>query len=64
MAMIIATIARLVLLNFVITRDAAARTCKNTALTQVGHGEETGLDLLTNTTGAHAAVTDFERSRG
>jgi hypothetical protein len=55
-AVIIAMIARLLALKFVITRTPAARTYQDTALTPVADGEETTLALLTNTTGAHAAV--------
>ena len=60
-AVIIATIARLLVLKFVITLDPAARTYKDTALTPVSDDEEMTLDLLTNTTGAHAAVTHFKK---
>jgi hypothetical protein len=60
-AVIVATIARLLLLKFVITRDAAARMYKDTALKPVSDDEETTLDLLTNTTGGHAAVTHFKK---
>ena len=60
-AVIIATIARLLVLKFVITRDPAARTYKDTALTHVGDDEEATLDLLTNTTGAQAAVTHLKK---
>lgn len=60
-AAIAATIARLLALKFVIARDPAARTYKGTALTPVSDDEETTLDLLTNTTGAHAAVTHLKK---
>jgi hypothetical protein len=60
-AVIVATIARLLLLKFVIPRDAAARLYEDTALTPVSDDEETTLDLLTNTTGAHAAVMHFKK---
>jgi len=60
-AVIIATIARLLVLKFLITRDPAARTYKDTALTPVSDNEETTLDLLTNTTGAHAAVAHLKK---
>jgi hypothetical protein len=60
-AVIVATIARLLVLKFVITRDPAARVYKDTALTPVSDDEETTLDLLTHTTGAHAAVTRFKK---
>jgi Radical SAM superfamily len=60
-AVIAATIVRLLVLKFVITRDPAARTYKDTALTPVSDEEETTLDLLTNTTGAHAAVTHLKK---
>jgi hypothetical protein len=55
-AVIIAMIARLLALKFVITRNPAARTYQDTALTPVVDGEEMTLALLTNTTGAQAAV--------
>ena len=60
-SIIIATIAHLYVLKFVITRDPAARTYKDTALTPVSDDEEMTLDLLTNTTGAHAAVTHLKK---
>jgi radical SAM superfamily enzyme len=60
-AVIIATIVRLVALKFAITRDPAARTYTDIALTPVGDDDETTLSLLTNTTGAHAAVTHFRK---
>ena len=49
------------MLRFVITRDPAARTYKDTALTPVSDDEETTFNLLTNTTGAHAAVTYLKK---
>jgi hypothetical protein len=55
----VAPIARLLLLKFVITRNAAARMYEDTALT-VTDDEETTLDLRTNTTGAHPAVTHLK----
>jgi hypothetical protein len=60
-AVIIAMIARLLVLKFVIMRDPAARMYKDTALRPVSDDEETTLDLLTNTTGAHAAITHFKK---
>ncbi len=54
-AVIIAMIARLLALKFVIERDPGARTYQDTALTPVGDDEAATLALLTNTTGAHAA---------
>jgi hypothetical protein len=60
-AVIIAMIARLLALKFVITRDPAARTYKDTALTPVGDDDEMTLNLLTNTTGATAAVTHLKK---
>ena len=60
-AVIVAMIARLLVLKFVITRDPTARTYKDTALTPVSDDEEMTLDLLTNTTGAHAAITHFNK---
>jgi len=44
-----------------IVRHPAARTYKDTALTPVSDDEETTLDLLTSTTGAHAAVTHLKK---
>jgi hypothetical protein len=55
-AVIGAMITRLFVLKFVIMRDPAARTHKDTALTPVGDDEEVRPNLLTNTTGAPAAV--------
>jgi hypothetical protein len=60
-AIIIAMIARLLVLKFVIMRDPAARTYKDTALTSVGDDEEMTLNLLTNTTGAPAAVLHLKK---
>jgi hypothetical protein len=60
-AVIITMIARLLVLKFVIMRDPGARTYKDTALTHVGDDEEMTLNLLTNTTGAHAAVTHLKK---
>ena len=60
-AVILATIARLLVLKLMITRDPAARTYKDTALTPVSDDEEMTLDLLTNTTGAHAAVSHLKK---
>jgi hypothetical protein len=60
-AVIIATIARLLVLKFVITRDPAARTFKDTALTPVADDEETTLNLLTNTAGGRAAVAHLKK---
>ncbi len=60
-AAIIATIARLLALKYVITRDPAAATYKDTALTAGNDDEEMALDLLTNTTGASAAVTHLKK---
>jgi hypothetical protein len=60
-AVIIAMIARLLVLKFVIMRDPAARTYKDTALTPVGDDEEMTLNLLTNTTGAPAAVMHLKK---
>jgi len=59
-AVIIGTIARLLLLKLAITRDPAARTYTDTALTPVSDGDMT-LDLLTNTTGAQAAVAHLKK---
>src|SRR6266478_5794786 len=60
-AIIIAMIAHLLVLKFVIMRDPAARTYKDTALTPVGDDEEMTLNLLTNTTGAPAAVMHLKK---
>jgi len=54
-------IARLLVLKFVIMRDPAARTYKDTALTPDGDDEEMTLNLLTNTTGAPAAVAHLKK---
>jgi hypothetical protein len=54
-AVIIATIARLLALKFVIERDPAAQTYQDTALTPVGDDEASTLALLRSTTGVHAA---------
>jgi Radical SAM superfamily len=54
-AVMIAMIARLLALKFVIMRDPAARTYQDTALTPVRDDEAATLALLTNTTGAHGA---------
>ena len=60
-AVIIATIVRLLALKFVITRDPAARTYTDIALTPVSDDEEMTLNLLTSTTGARAAVTHLQK---
>ena len=60
-AVIIATIARLIWFKFVITRDPAARTYIDKALTAVREDEDTTLDLLTKTTGAQAAVAHVRK---
>jgi hypothetical protein len=60
-AVIVAMIARLFVLKFVIMRDPAARTYKDTALTPVGEDEEMTLNLLTNTTGAPAPVMHLKK---
>jgi hypothetical protein len=62
-AVISATIARLLVLKFAIMRDPAARTYKDTALTPVTDDEEMTLSLLTNTTGARAAVAHLNEIR-
>jgi radical SAM family protein len=54
-AVIIAIIARLLALKFVVERNPAARTYQDAALTPVGDDEASTLALLTNTTGAHTA---------
>ena len=60
-AAIIAMIARLLALKYVIARDPAAATYKDIALTAGNDDEEMALDLLTNTTGASAAVTHLKK---
>jgi hypothetical protein len=60
-AVIVAMIARLFVLKFVIMRDPAARTYKDTALTPVGEDEEMTLNLPTNTTGAPAPVMHLKK---
>jgi hypothetical protein len=54
-AVIIAMIARLLALKFVVERNPAARTYQDIALTPVGGDEASTLALLTNTTGGHTA---------
>jgi hypothetical protein len=44
----------------VITRDPAARTYTDIALTPVNDDDVT-LNLLTSTTGAHAAIAHFKK---
>jgi radical SAM superfamily enzyme YgiQ (UPF0313 family) len=58
---IIGMIARLLFLKLVITRDRAARTYTDIALTPVDDDEDMTLDLLTNTTGASAAVAHLRK---
>jgi hypothetical protein len=58
---IIGMIARLLFLKFVITRDHAARTYTDIALTLNSDDEDMTLDLLTNTTGASAAVAHLRK---
>jgi hypothetical protein len=48
-------------LKFVITRDRAARTYTDIALTPVSDAEDMTLDLLTSTTGANAAVAHLRK---
>jgi hypothetical protein len=60
-AVIIGTIARLLLLKRTITRDPAAAAYKDLALTPVSDETDLGLDLLTNTTGARAAVAHLKK---
>jgi hypothetical protein len=62
-AVIIATIVRLLAFKLVITLDPAAPTYKDTALTPVTDDEEMTLSLLTNTTGARAAVAHLNEIR-
>ena len=57
---IVGMIARLFLLKLVITRDPAARTNTDIALTPVNDDDVT-LNLLTSTTGAHAAIAHFKK---
>ena len=60
-AVIIGTVARLILLKIAITRDPTARTYTDTALTPVSDDGDMTLDLLTNTTGAQAAVAHLKK---
>ena len=60
-AVIIGTIARLLLLKFAIMRDPDARTYMDQALTPVSDDEDVTLDLLTKTTGARAAVAHLKK---
>jgi radical SAM superfamily enzyme YgiQ (UPF0313 family) len=57
---IMGMIARLFLLKLVITRDPAARTYTDIALTPVNDDDVT-LNLLTSTTGAHAAIAHLKK---
>jgi hypothetical protein len=60
-ALIVGTIVRLVALKIAITRDPSARTYTDIALTPVSDDEDMTLDLLTKTSGAHAAVAHLKR---
>ena len=57
-------IARLLLLKFAIMRDPASRTYMDVALAPVSDDEDMTLDLLTNTTGARAAVAHLKKVAG
>jgi radical SAM superfamily enzyme YgiQ (UPF0313 family) len=57
---IIGMITRLFLLKLLITRDPAARTYTDIALTPVNDDDVT-LNLLTSTTGAHAAIAHLKK---
>jgi radical SAM superfamily enzyme YgiQ (UPF0313 family) len=59
-AILAGTLARLVLLAVKFTRDPGARRYMDQALTPV-RDDDGGLDLLTKTTGAHAAVAHVRR---
>src|SRR5713226_7143201 len=63
-AVIIGMIARLLLLKFAIMRDPASRTYMDVALAPVSGDEDMTLDLLTNTTGARAAVAHLKKVAG
>jgi hypothetical protein len=54
-------ITRLLFLKLLITRDPGARTYMDIALTPVSSDEDMTLDLLTNTTGAYAAVAHLRK---
>ena len=58
---IIGVITRLVLLKFAITRDPAARTYTDIALTPVTDDEEMTLNLFTNTAGAKAELAHLKK---
>jgi hypothetical protein len=58
---IIGMIARLLVFKFAITHDPTARTYTDIALKPIGDDEDTVLDLLTNTTGARAAVAHLKK---
>jgi radical SAM superfamily enzyme YgiQ (UPF0313 family) len=58
---IIGTIARLLVFKFAIAHDPTARTYTDIALKPIGDDEDTALDLLTNTTGARAAVAHLKK---
>ena len=63
-AVIIGMIARLLLLKFAIMRDSDARTYMDVALAPASGDEDMTLDLLTNTTGARAAVAHLKKVAG
>jgi hypothetical protein len=58
---IVGMIGRLLFIKLVITRDRAARTYTDIALTPVGDDEDMTLDLLTQTTGAPAAIAHVKK---
>jgi hypothetical protein len=60
-AVIIAMISRLLLLRLAISRDPAAKSYMDRALTPVGDDNDETLDLMTMTTGARAALAHVKR---
>jgi hypothetical protein len=58
---IIAMISRLLLLKLAISRDPAAKSYMDRALTPVGDDNDETLDLMTKTTGARAALAHVKK---
>jgi hypothetical protein len=61
---IIAMISRLLLLKLAISRDPAAKSYMDRALTPVGDDNDETLDLMTKTTGARAALAHVKKIAG
>jgi hypothetical protein len=58
---IIAMISRLLLLKLAISRDPAAKSYRDRALTPVGDDNDETLDLMTKTTGGRAALAHVKK---